>query len=35
MSDTRQPPRIAPVEPPYTPELDAMLRKWMPPGSPV
>jgi hypothetical protein len=35
MSDSHQPPRIAPVEPPYPPELDAMLRKWMPPGSPV
>ena len=26
-------PRIAPVEPPYDPDLDATLRKWMPPGT--
>ena len=26
-------PRITPLEPPYAPEIDAMLRKWMPPGS--
>jgi 4-carboxymuconolactone decarboxylase len=26
-------PRIPPVEPPYEPELEAMLQKWMPPGS--
>lgn len=26
-------PRIAPLEPPYAPELAAMLEKWMPPGS--
>lgn len=26
-------PRIAPLEPPYTPEIDAALSKWMPPGS--
>lgn len=26
-------PRIAPLEPPYGPELKAMLDKWMPPGS--
>jgi hypothetical protein len=28
-------PRIAPVTPPYEPELEAMLMKWMPPGSAV
>jgi alkylhydroperoxidase family enzyme len=28
-----RPPRIAPVEPPHPPELDAMLARWMPPGS--
>ncbi len=28
-------PRIAPLEPPYDPETEAMLRKWMPPGSPL
>jgi 4-carboxymuconolactone decarboxylase len=33
MSDDSANPRIAPVEPPYTPELDAMLTKWMPPNS--
>src|SRR5215207_6875136 len=26
-------PRIAPVEPPYDPDTEHMLRKWMPPGS--
>jgi alkylhydroperoxidase family enzyme len=26
-------PRIAPLEPPYTPELAEMLRRWMPPGA--
>src|ERR671914_197433 len=25
-------PRIAPVEPPYDPELQELLDKWMPPG---
>ena len=28
-------PRIAPLEPPYTPEIDAALTKWMPPGSAI
>lgn len=28
-------PRIAPIEPPYDPETEASLMKWMPPGSPV
>lgn len=28
-------PRIAPLQPPYEPELAAMLAKWMPPGSEV
>jgi 4-carboxymuconolactone decarboxylase len=28
-------PRIAPLEPPYEPALDEMLKKWMPPGSPL
>jgi 4-carboxymuconolactone decarboxylase len=32
-AETVGPPRIAPLEPPYTPEIDAALRKWMPPGS--
>ena len=26
-------PRIAPLEPPYEPELEALLQKWMPPNS--
>ncbi|MHB8695882.1 MAG: carboxymuconolactone decarboxylase family protein [Solirubrobacteraceae bacterium] len=26
-------PRIAPLEPPYSPEIEAMLAKWMPPNS--
>jgi 4-carboxymuconolactone decarboxylase len=26
-------PRIAPLEPPYEPEIDATLKKWMPPGA--
>src|SRR5919201_2965 len=30
---TEAQPRIAPVEPPYDPELDAILQKWMPPNS--
>ncbi len=29
------PPRIAPLEPPFSADLAAMLSKWMPPGSPV
>src|SRR5262245_45267355 len=29
------PPRIAPAEPPYVPELEAELARWMPPGSGV
>lgn len=27
-------PRIAPLEPPYPPEIDRSLRRWMPPGVP-
>lgn len=30
-----QSPRIAALEPPYTPEVRAALAAWMPPGSPV
>jgi alkylhydroperoxidase family enzyme len=26
-------PRIAPLEPPYEPEIEAMLQRWMPPGA--
>jgi 4-carboxymuconolactone decarboxylase len=33
MSETECPPRIAPLDPPYSPEIEASLRKWMPPGS--
>jgi 4-carboxymuconolactone decarboxylase len=28
-------PRIPPVEPPYEPEIEQMLAKWMPPGAEV
>jgi 4-carboxymuconolactone decarboxylase len=28
-------PRIAPLQPPYDPEMAAMLARWMPPGSDV
>jgi 4-carboxymuconolactone decarboxylase len=28
-------PRIAPVEPPYSPDVEEMLRKWMPPDAGV
>lgn len=28
-----QPPRIAPLEPPYEPDTERMLAKWMPPDS--
>ena len=33
MPDVRQRARIAPLDPPYQPEIEAALRKWMPPGS--
>jgi alkylhydroperoxidase family enzyme len=33
--DQKQTPRIAPLEPPYPPDVDDMLRKWMPPNAPV
>jgi 4-carboxymuconolactone decarboxylase len=35
MPRTAEHPRIAPLQPPYTPEMEASLRKWMPPGSDV
>lgn len=35
MQDTTAGPRIAPLEPPYEPDTDAQLRKWMPPNSPL
>jgi 4-carboxymuconolactone decarboxylase len=28
-------PRISPIEPPYEPEIEESLRKWMPPGAEV
>ena len=33
MSEVARGPRIAPLEPPYSPEIEAALRRWMPPGS--
>ena len=33
MTQTDTPPRIAPLEPPYDPDIEAMLQKWMPPGA--
>lgn len=35
MTDLATKPRIAPLEPPYESALEALLRKWMPPGSSV
>jgi alkylhydroperoxidase family enzyme len=35
MGQTAAAPRIRPLEPPYEPDTEAMLRKWMPPGSTV
>lgn len=35
MSQTAAAPRIRPLEPPYAPDIEAMLRKWMPPGSAI
>ena len=32
MTATTDTPRIAPLEPPYAPEVETMLGKWMPPG---
>ena len=28
-------PRIAPLKPPYPPDVEEMLRRWMPPGAPM
>lgn len=33
MTDTGSKQRIAPLEPPYAPDTEAQLRKWMPPNS--
>jgi len=35
MSELLTHPRIAPLEPPYEPAIEAMLAKWMPPASAV
>jgi 4-carboxymuconolactone decarboxylase len=35
MAETTTAPRIAPLEPPYEPEIDAILKKWMPPGAQI
>ena len=35
MTDLAAMPRIAPLEPPYEPAIEAMLEKWMPPGSSI
>jgi 4-carboxymuconolactone decarboxylase len=35
MTDQTQTARIAPLEPPYSPEVEEMLRKWMPPEAGV
>jgi alkylhydroperoxidase family enzyme len=35
MTEVAAEPRIAPLEPPYGPALEAMLKKWMPPGSAI
>jgi 4-carboxymuconolactone decarboxylase len=32
---TEHTPRLAPLQPPYTPEAASMLAKWMPPGSEI
>jgi alkylhydroperoxidase family enzyme len=35
MAPTTTTPRIAPIEPPYEPEIEESLLKWMPPGAAV
>ncbi|MFL5824754.1 MAG: carboxymuconolactone decarboxylase family protein [Solirubrobacteraceae bacterium] len=35
MTETYIQPRISPIKPPYDPDTEAQLAKWMPPGSPV
>ena len=35
MTVTDRTPRIAPVEPPYDPDTESMLARWMPPGAAV
>jgi alkylhydroperoxidase family enzyme len=35
MSHTAAEPRIGPLEPPYEPDIEAMLQRWMPPGAAI
>jgi 4-carboxymuconolactone decarboxylase len=35
MTDLAMTPRVAPLEPPYEPAIEAMLEKWMPRGSTI
>ena len=35
MADSATEPRIPPLKAPYEPALEEMLKKWMPPGSPI
>jgi 4-carboxymuconolactone decarboxylase len=35
MSEVANGPRIAPLEAPYEPAIEAILKKWMPPGSAI
>ena len=35
MSQPASGPRISPLEPPYEPSVEALLEKWMPPGSEI
>jgi 4-carboxymuconolactone decarboxylase len=35
MATARTTPRLAPLEPPYEPQIEDSLRKWMPPSSPL
>jgi len=35
MTESQPSSRIAPLEPPYEPDVEAMLAKWMPPGGDV
>ncbi|HEX3518603.1 MAG TPA: hypothetical protein VHT29_06175 [Solirubrobacteraceae bacterium] len=35
MTDAHLPPRIAPLEPPYSPDVATSLESWMPPESPL
>ena len=35
MAGSATEPRIAPLQPPYEPALEEMLKRWMPPGSPI